>query len=405
YITMERNPYYWGIDKWGNQLPFMDQITNQNYQDPQSMRLAIQQGKADYVSGDQIGITLADVQNLQNTPGMELFYWDSGDGTGSMYFFNYDYEDAKLRALFRNKVFRQAMSLAWNRENARKVIYFEQGELTAGTMSPKAVEFHVGTGPSVYKQWRTNFLSYDPKKAEQMLDSIGVKKVGQWRTMPDGSPLQITLNYAANATNDHVQKNDLLSKDWQAIGINADPSPVPPDSRLALWAAGKLQMYCDWGVGDGPNCLTYANWIVPTDPQRWAPLEGEWLLLQGTAQANAQPNVDPWSRTPPNLQPDAGGPVDRIQKLYLAAPLETDFMKRNQSVWNIMKIHLSDGPFFSGCVSNYPLVHMRKTDMKNIPRRDQTWLGGFDGPWTIVPNGMYDPSTWYWSDPTKHPVT
>ena len=51
YITMERNPYFWAIDKQGNQLPYIDTITNQNYQDPNSMRLAIQQGKADFVSG------------------------------------------------------------------------------------------------------------------------------------------------------------------------------------------------------------------------------------------------------------------------------------------------------------------------------------------------------------------
>ncbi|MFZ0217078.1 MAG: ABC transporter substrate-binding protein, partial [Candidatus Dormiibacterota bacterium] len=398
-------PYYWGIDKWGNQLPFMDQITNQNYQDPQSMRLAIQQGKADFVSGDQSNITLADVSSLQNTAGMDLFYWDSGSGTASMYFFNYDYEDAKLRALFRNPKFLQALSIAYNRANARKVIYFEQGELTTGTMSPKAVEYHVGSGPALYQQWRDAWLGFDPKKAEQMLDSIGVKKSGQWRTMPDGSPLQITLNYAANASNEHVQKNDLLSKDWQAIGLNANPSPVPPDSRLALWGAGKLQMYCDWEVGDGPNTITYVNWLVPTDPQRWAPLEGQWFLLQGTAQANAQPNVDPWSRTPPNLQPDSGGPVDQIIKLYQPAPGTVDFMQRNQHMWNIMKIHINQGPFFSGTVTNYPQVEMCKTDMKNVPRRNQTWLGGFTNPWTIVPNGKYDPSTWFWSDPSKHPVT
>ncbi|HEX4216332.1 MAG TPA: ABC transporter substrate-binding protein [Candidatus Dormibacteraeota bacterium] len=402
YITVERNPYFWAIDKWGNQLPYIDELTNQNYQDPNSMRLAIQQGKADYVTGSQIGIGLSDVSTLSSTQGMELAYWDTADGTGSMYFFNYDFYDPKYRALFRSRTFQTAMSLAFNRERVRKTIYFEQGQVTSGTMASKAVEFHVGKGPQVYEQWRTAWVAHDPTKAGQMLDSIGLKKSGQWRTFSDGSPLQILIQYAANASPTDINKCQLLASDWQQIGINAKDDPVEPTSRLTEWAAGKLQTYADWGVGDGPNCLTYANWLVPLDSQRWAPMEGEWYLLQGTPQANAQANVDPWQRTPPNLQPDAKGPIAKLQALYRSGLQETDFMKRNQTVWEIMKLHMTEGPFFVGSVGNEPAVHMRNTDLMNVPRRDQTWTGGFVGPWTIVPNGMYSPYAWFWSDPSKH---
>ncbi len=402
YITLERNPYFWAIDKQGNQLPYIDTITNQNYQDPNSMRLAIQQGKADFVSGDQIGLGLADVSTLQGTPGMDLFYWDSGSGTAAVYFFNYDYFDTNYRTLFRNKTFRQALSLAYNRGQAQKTIYFEQGQQTTGTMSPKAVEFHVGEGPQIYNQWRTSYLKYNPTQAGTMLDSVGVKKSGQWRTMPDGSPLNLLIQYASNASPDYVNRNQLLAQDFQAVGLNAQAAPVEATSRLTQWAAGQLQSYCDWEVGDGPNCLTYANWLVPEDNQRWAPLEGEWYLLQGTPGANAQANLSPWQRNPPYLQPDAGGPVEQLQNLLKEAPLETDFMKRNQMVWEIIKIHINEGPFFTGTVTNYPQIEMAKTNLKNIPRQNQTYTGGFTNPWTIVPNGKYSPYAWFWEDPEQH---
>ncbi len=402
YITMERNPYFWAIDKQGNQLPYIDQITNQNYQDPNSMRLAIQQGKADFVTGSQIGIGLSDVSTLQGTPGMKLDYWDTADGTGSMYFFNYDYYDDKYRALFRNRTFQIALSIAFNRSQVNKVVYLEQAQPTSGTMASKSVEFHVGTGPQLYQQWRTAWSEHNPTKAEQMLDSIGVKKNGQWRTMPDGTPLNILIQYASNASQDHISKNQLLAQDWQAIGINAQDSPVEATSRLTLWAAGKLQTYADWGVGDGPNCLTYANWLIPEDNQRWAPMEGEWNLLQGTPGANAQANLSPWDRNPPYLEPDPNGPIAKLQTMLKQAVVETDFMKRNQMVWEIVKIHINEGPFFVGSTGSYPAPHMYKTDLKNIPRRNQTWTGGFEGPWTIVPNGMYSPYAWFWDDPSQH---
>jgi peptide/nickel transport system substrate-binding protein len=399
---MERNPYFLAIDKWGNQLPYIDSITNQNYQDPNSMRLAIQQGKADFVTGDQIGLGLADVSTLQGTPGMDLWYWDSGSGTAALYMFNYDYHDDKYRALFRNKTFQQALSLAYNRDQARKAIYFEQGQLTSGTMSPKAVEYHVGNGPRVFNQWRTAWLSYDPKRAEQMLDSIGIKQNGRWRTFADGSPLQILIQYANNASPDYVNRNQLLAQDWQAIGINANADPVEATSRLAQWGAGQLMSYCDWEVGDGPNCLTYANWLVPEDNQRWAPMEGEYYLLQGTVQQGQQAALTPWQRNPAWLAPDAGGAVAQLQSLLEQAPRETDFMKRNQMVWQIMKIHIQEGPFFVGTVANYPQVEMAKKDLRNVPRQNQTWTGGFTNPWTIVPNGKYSPYAWFWENPDQH---
>ncbi|MGW0227985.1 hypothetical protein ACWDWO_06715 [Actinopolymorpha singaporensis] len=31
-------------------------------------------------------------------------------------------------------------------------------------------------------------------------------------------------------------------------------------------------------------------------------------------------------------------------------------MKRYRAVWDMIKIHLSDGPFYQGTVANYPII-------------------------------------------------
>ena len=407
YSTWERNPYYYGIDRWGNQLPYMDSLTNTNLQDKEAMRLAIQQGKADYVDGYHIGLTLSDVSPIKSTQAvndLEVLLWDSGSGTASMWFFNQDHQDDKLRNLFRNAKFRQATSLAYNRANARKVIYYNQGEATTGTMSPKAAEFNVGQGPQVYKQWRDMYVEYNPTKAKQLLDSIGLKDVNGdgWRELPDGSPLQVTLDYQANTSDEHITKNELLAKDWQAVGLNARPNPVTPTAFLIQWAAGQLQTYTAWEVGNGTDCLTYPNWLVPFDNQRWAPLQGQYLLLQGTPAADTQKDVNPWKRTPPRLEPDAGGPVEKLWNLYQQGRVEPDFMKRVQIVWQIMKIHMQEGPFFSGTVANYPQLVLHKRDMKNVPKREQLALHGFTNPATIPAPATYDPEAYFWQNPNAH---
>ena len=52
-------------------------------------------------------------------------------------------------------------------------------------------------------------------------------------------------------------------------------------------------------------------------------------------------------------------------------------MKRLQHVWDMIKIHVSDGPFFMGSVANYPQVIVVKTDLRNVPRKENLALGGW----------------------------
>jgi len=408
-----RNPFYWCIDKQGNQLPYIDGLTMTNFQDPQVMRLQINQGKVDYVHGGFTPLTLADVSTLQqnkSTSNMNMEFWDGGDGSGSAWFLSYDYYEPKMRALIRNPKFRQALSYATDRPTMQKVVYYQTGELTTGTMSPKALEFHVQGGQEIYQQWRDSYKAYDPEKAKQILDSIGVKMgANGFRTMPDGSPLKITIDYKAtdDPSSVPIKKNTILEKNWQGIGLDAKQNPVVATSWDDLWGAGKVMNDADWGVGDGPNCLVYPQWMVPIESTRWAPLEGQYYAVRGTPAATQQLNVDPYKRTPPRMAPDKGGPIEKIWALYDQTKLEPDQLKRTQLVWQIQKIHISDGPFFTGTVANTPTIILTKQGLHNVPTRADLgskngYQSGFTGPWIIPSPAVYDPETYYWDNPDQH---
>jgi peptide/nickel transport system substrate-binding protein len=410
----ERNPYYWAVDKEGNQLPYIDGVVVTGFQDKEVQKLSFLDGKVDW---DHFhSLTLSDISALkqaQEKTKIEPRFWDSGSGTASMFFFSQDYVDEKYRTLFREPKFRKALSLAYNRAQAQKSIYFNTGELTTGTLSPKAIEYNINDqGKAAYASWRDSANKYDPEAAKALLDEIGVKAGADGkRTFPDGSPLKITLDYQADAGQETLSKNELLSKDWQAIGLDATLNPHPPQGWDDEWAAAKTMSTTNWEVGDGPNHLVYPQWLVPLEQTRWAPLEGRFYSLRGTPKVSdkleelAEKDKNPWERTPPRLEPEKGGPIEKLWQIYDQTKIEPDPMKRHALVWDMIKIHVEQGPFFMGTVANFPRIILVKEGLMNVPTTDdlKAWgLGGFVNPWIHPTPAVYDPETWFFSNPDEH---
>ncbi len=407
-VVYERNPYYWCVGPDGAQLPYLDNLIFNVVENAEVQKLQATTGKIDFLYGGFTQIFLSDISALKQSEDktkLRVVLWDAGDGSGSLVFFNQDYSDPKMRKLIRTPKFRQALSHAYNRKDVQKAVYFNTGELTTGTMSPKGIEFHVNDeGKGVYKSWRDSYLKYDPELAKKILDEIGVvdKDGDGKREMPDGTKLRVRLDFQADTGPEHTEKNSLLKRDWDAIGINTVLNPVAPDGWDVQWKAGKLMTNTNWETGDGPNCLVYPQWMVPIESSRWAPLQGEFYNVRGTPAEKQEQDVDPYKRTPPRMAPEPGGPIDRLWKLYDQSKVEPDEMKRHQLVWEMVKIHISDGPWLLGVCANTPYINLIHDDMKNVPTKDNLALGGFAAPWIHPSPAVYDPETWYWENPTEH---
>ncbi|HEY8664313.1 MAG TPA: ABC transporter substrate-binding protein, partial [Propionibacteriaceae bacterium] len=78
--------------------------------------------------------------------------------------------------------------------------------------------------------------------------------------------------------------------------------------------------------------------------------------------------------------------------------------KRTSTVWEMIKIHVANGPYFQGTVSNYPQIVVKKTDMQNVPTKDNLALGGFVNPWIHPTPAVYDTETYYWNNPDQHKI-
>ncbi len=386
-----RNPYYYAVDTEGNQLPYIDRIDEIMVEDAEVQKLTIMQGGVDYIHFHKLA--LADVSVLQDsqTAGdYEVRFWDSGSGTGMMYFWNHDVQDENLRALYRDVRFKRAMSYALDRATIQRVVYYNTGFPTTGSMSPKAIEFNFNDeGRAIYAKQRDSCVEYDPEKAMALLDEIGMKDVDGdgFREMPDGAKYDLRVDNAADAAKECISVLEIATENWKAIGLNVVVNQIPPAEFGPTWRDGQLQFRTNWEVGDGPDHLLYPSWVVPNETERWAPLAGRRLELLGTEAAGQEKDVDPWERKPPRFNDDErdliGEPVWKLQELYEVAKIEVDEMKRMSMVWEMINIHINDGPFYIGTVANYPRIIFVSNKLMNVPQKEELALGGFVNPWII----------------------
>ena len=412
-LIWERNPYYYAVTRDGHQLPYIDTLTVSVVQDPEVGKLKIHEGGVDYVHGPFASIALADVSGLKRSETrsqLKVLFWASGSGEGSLFFFNFNYRDPKVRSLIEKPKFRQALSHAVDRDEVQRAVFFDTGEQTTGTYSPKTSDFLVSKdGRRVYKQWRDSYRDYSPEKAKALLDEIGVvdQDGDGKRELPDGSKLVIRLDEPAEAPDTSIHMSNLLQRYWEALGLDVQQNPVPPAAWETKWQAGELMTYTSWpnpalGVHE---MMADPHLLVPIEPlgaQLWAPLYSNYHAIRNTPEAHRVEGTDPYERTPPSMKPSDGGPVDRLWKLYDRAKTEPDTMKRYSIVREMTKIHVDEGPFFMGVVADYPQIELAHHDLANVPKGSNLKAGGSVNSWIHPTPAVYDPESYFWRSPKEH---
>ena len=408
----ERNPYYYAVDTAGNQLPYIDGMLETAIQDKETRVLTILNGEIDFAPHGSGGIGLGDLATIlegSDAGNYHVELWDCGGGTGPCWFFNNDNPDDALRELHRNPTFKQAISYCIDRESVQKVKYFGYGELTTGTHSPKCREFTFNEeAQAVYAEARDCYKDFDVEKAKGMLDSIGMVDVNGdgYRERPDGELYELRVDYPADTAAIDIQVLELVSPGWEQAGLKVVLNPMAPGDFDTMWQAGQGNFRYPWGVGDGPNHLLYPSWLVPNEPARWSPLSGRRLMFVGHVKEDTELDKSPWDRDPPRFASSErdliGEPVWKLQELYQAAIVEPDEITRHHMVWDMIRIHIDDGPFFIGTVANEPLPIIISNDLINVPARDELALNGFICPWIIPSPAITNPETYAFVNPEEH---
>ena len=274
------NPYFHMVDTAGNQLPYISEQDEVYINENEVRILKLVNAEVDY---KEQSLQLASAPLLLENQEKGDYTIDlRPEITISTFAFNVTSEDLEKRKVFGDLRFRQAMSVAINREEVNEVAYFGMGE-------PRQ---YIGFSPApafVDKKWEQHFAQYDPKLANSLLDQVGMKDIDGdgFRELPNGEKLVINLQFSIQGIPAPVV--ELVGLHWGAVGIQTTVKEVTPDEFRSAQSSNKLDVTM-WRKGQ-PIAIVLGNnelWVPPYSDyfgSRTGMLWAEWVDSNGASGA------------------------------------------------------------------------------------------------------------------------
>ena len=281
-IKFVRNPYYYAVDPEGNQLPYIDTITHDLFQDKETLNLWVVQGLIDMQARHiptMENYTL--FKEHEEEGGYILKHWM--DPTTAGVVFNQNHPDEDYRTLFQDIRFREAASVALNREEYVDIIL-------NGLSEPRQACPPSGS-PEYDAEFEKKWAEYDPDRANALLDEIGLtqRDADGYRMFPNGKELK--LIFTVTTIDEGVE---LITEYWKAVGLNTFPNPVERSLRESMAANNELMVY-PLALGgarivSGADARFYNS--IDTNDLGFAPLWAKWYT-SGGAQGEEPPADHP----------------------------------------------------------------------------------------------------------------
>jgi peptide/nickel transport system substrate-binding protein len=269
--TLERNPYFWKTDPDGRQLPYVDRLQVQVLEQS-ALDLRAANGDLD-MQGYFLGYNSTQVY-LKNAAshGYKVLRW-TPTGTLLSLCPNLSHKDPVLRELFLKRDFRMALSYAIDRDEINQTLLGGLG-VVEQPVSPDDSPYGIrGGGRTAIK--------FDRKKANALLDGLGLKLVGDTRVRADGVPIELNLTFIDDDF--QIPRADafaMVQKQWAKVGIKINLHPV--DSTLYRQLGGSNALDIDGTTMIQDDWDMEPVWFVPiNDGSHSAPGYGLWYSTSG----------------------------------------------------------------------------------------------------------------------------
>lgn len=357
----ERNPYYWKIDSAGNQLPYIDRVMLERVNNPATTLMKALSGEIDwqyYMVGG-----LSDYPVLmgnRDKGGYDVSRNVPIDGLAAVaLFINQNVKDPKLRSLFQNRNFRLALSLAINREEISQLIYLGRS---------KAINLALMESSLYYDpkqlEYATKYVKYDPKRANALLDQIGLKKRDKdgYRLLPDGSPLILVIEHHFNPNTYQGDTPELIAKYLEAVGLKVVLKPATWSLLYERIQTNDHQILCSNIMGGfNPIWDPQLFLVYPSHGCKWAP---QWFYWYNTGGQKGE-------APPPEIK--------KLMDIYKTLLRAIDVKTKTKLITEALRIH-NENMWIIG-VTTYPGDNLViKKNLRNTPRTFSTrtndyWLG------------------------------
>lgn len=258
-IALERNPYYFKVDIEGNQLPYIDRIESHEVSDMETTVMRVITGEVDYL------------REAAGLPHMPLYreHMDEAGFTPHLFrrilspttlFLNHTYDDPIWQEVVSDLRFRQALSLALDREEIIDTVKF---------------------GHASMPEWvAEEFSQFDPDRAEALLDEMGMDQRDSdgYRLSPSGEPFELRLEVAPGIA-EIIPTSELVAEYLQDIGLNASMREIGWSLMWQRIGANEMQASVGWlhpgGWPEVSNDYQMGIWGSGTDWQTWYNTDGE----------------------------------------------------------------------------------------------------------------------------------
>ncbi len=272
------NPYFFMVDTAGNQLPYISEQDEIYINENEVRILKLVNAEVDY---KEQSLQLASAPLLLENQEKGDYTIDlRPEITLSTFAFNVTSENLEKRKVFGDLRFRQAMSVAINRQEINEVAYFSLGE-------PKQYIGFSPPPPFVDAKWTQHYAQYDPDLANSLLDEVGMKDTDGdgFRELPNGEKIVLNLQFSTQGIAGKVV--ELVGQHWANVGVQTTVKEVTPDEFRSAQSSNKLDVTM-WRKGQ-PLAIILGNneyWVPPYHDYfgiRTGMLWAEWVDSDGVS--------------------------------------------------------------------------------------------------------------------------
>ncbi|MEM7031469.1 MAG: ABC transporter substrate-binding protein [Chloroflexota bacterium] len=362
-VVASRNPYFYAVDSAGNQLPYIDSVTFTLTEDLEVINLKAVQGEIDFQGRHLKMDNLPVMVEGAEAGGYKMSLWPTFGGVDIALFPNHSYAGPEGEYL-RNPVFRQALSIAIDRESIREISMLGMGTPRQSVPAPGHPHF---PGDEYASMW----IGYDVDKANEMLDTLlPDKDADGFRLMENGERMVLTIGATAafGAWPDVAQQ---AANYWEAVGVKAEMEEMTRDLLGQRWRTNELTFYT-WNEDTTGFTFSNATKRIPDPGSLVAPAWEEWFTSGGAS-----------GEEPAQYMQD-------LAAMHLQGPsLDTD--ERNALGQEIYQT-IAENVYNIGIVGLSPMVQgviVTNVNLRNVPE-----VGGNDWP-LRTPSTGYPEQFWY----------
>ena len=362
-----RNPFYHRVDSRGVQLPYIDTVEMEIV----AGGLVAAKSNAGQADLQARGLGFRDIPILrkgENDGGTyKTYLWGTGAASQIAIYPNLNTADPVWRNTLRDVRVRRALSLAINRAEINKVLFYGLARESANTVLPESPLFK----PEYASAWST----HDPDQANELLDAAGLQNrdIYGTRQLPDGRQAGIIIESAGESTLE-TDVLELVTDHFREVGLRLYVRTSQRDVFRSRALGGDVMMSVWFGLDNAvPTADMPPAALAPTaeDQLQWP----VWGLHYMSAETSGKP---------PELD-EAQELVDLLNDWRQSKTTE-----EREVIWHKMLEINADQVFSIGTVNGalQPIVHSSR--MRNVPEKG---LYGF-APMSYL--GAYMPDTfWY----------